>query len=77
VFRRRQIDRTLEEDRLRQLIAIGPLLVSELDLDVLLDRLLATACQVTAARYAALGILDTTRRELERFVTHGVSEEQE
>jgi GAF domain-containing protein len=71
------MDKALEGDRLRQLIAVGPLLVSELDLDVLLDRLLGTACQVTAAKYAALGILDTKRRELERFVTHGVSEERE
>lgn len=67
----------LEEDRLRQLIAVGPALISELDLDVLLPRLLETARSVTAAKYAALGILDQQRRELERFITSGLSEEEE
>lgn len=71
---RRDSKKTLEVDQLRQLIALGPSLVSELDLDVLLDRLLETACSMTGARYAALGILDSGRRELERFITRGVSE---
>lgn len=74
---RRDSNKTLEVDRLRQLIALGPSLVSELDLDVLLDRLLETACSMTGARYAALGILDSRRRELERFVTRGVSESEQ
>jgi GAF domain-containing protein len=67
----------VEEDRLRQLIAVGPVLVSELDLDTLLTRLLETACQLTAARYAAIGVLNEERRELDRFITHGLTEEQE
>ena len=69
--------KVVEEDRLRQLIALGPSLVAELDLDVLLNRLLETACSVTGARYAALGVLDRERQELERFITVGLSEEQE
>lgn len=77
VFRRRDMTQTLEVDRLRQLIALGPALVAELDLDVLLDRLLGTACSVTGARYAAIGVLNKSRRELESFVTHGLTEEQE
>jgi hypothetical protein len=77
MFRKRNMSDLVEEDRLRQLIALGPELVSELDRDVLLNRLLQTACSVTAARYAALGILDKERRELERFVTLGLSPEQE
>jgi GAF domain-containing protein len=67
----------VEEDRLRQLIDLGPALVAELDLDVLLNRLLETACSVTAAKYAALGILNHDRTELERFITVGISEDQE
>jgi len=74
---KRGIDKTLEVDRLRQLIALGPALVSELDLETLLNRLLETACSVTGAKYAALGILNKERTELERFVTHGVTQEQE
>jgi GAF domain-containing protein len=71
------VNKTLEVDRLRQLIALGPALVSELDLDVLLNRLLETACSITGAMYAAIGILDKERQELERFVTIGISQEQE
>jgi hypothetical protein len=75
--RRRDMNQLLEGDRLRQLIAVGPVLVSELDLDVLLNRLLETACSVTAAKYAAIGVLDKGRHELERFMTRGVTDEQE
>jgi hypothetical protein len=60
-----------EEDRLRQLIAPGRHWVAELDLDVLLNRLLETTCSVTAAEIPAIGVLDKERRELERFVTRG------
>jgi signal transduction histidine kinase len=66
-----------EEDRLRRLVELGPSLVSELDLETLLDRLLETAREVTGARYAALGVLDPERRELERFLTRGLSEDEE
>jgi GAF domain-containing protein len=74
---RRDVGNVLEVDRLRQLLALGPALVSELDLDVLLNRLLETACSVTACRYAAIGILDESRSELERFITLGFREDQE
>ena len=62
----------LDAGRLRRLIDAGRTLVSQLDLDVLLEQLLAVAADVTQARYVALGILDEDRRELERFLTHGV-----
>ena len=74
---RRDLNKTVEVDRLRQLIALGPALVAELDLDALLNRLLETACSLTAAKYAALGILDRDRQELERFVTVGISDDGE
>ena len=74
---RRDLNKTVEVDRLRQLIALGPALVAELDLDALLNRLLETACSLTAAKYAALGILDRDRQELERFVTIGISDDEE
>lgn len=74
---RRDLNKAVEVDRLRQLIALGPALVAELNLDAVLNRLLETACSLTAAKYAALGILDRDRRELERFVTVGISEDEE
>ena len=74
---KRDVNKTLEVDRLRQLIALGPALVSELDLEVLLSRLLETACSITGARYAAIGILNDQRSQLERFITLGLSEHEE
>jgi len=65
----------LDAERLSRLIAVGRDLVSELDLDTVLDRLLATALDVTGARYAAVGVLDDDRRELARFITRGIDDD--
>lgn len=64
-----------DERRLARLIDAGRGLLSELDLETVLDRLLETATELTGARYAALGILDRDRRGLERFLTRGIDEE--
>src|SRR5215208_5968032 len=65
----------LDVARLRRLIDGGRRLVSHLDLDVLLEELLAIATAVTGARYAAIGVLDQDRRMLERFLTSGIAAE--
>ena len=65
----------LTQDELERLLAVGRALVAELDLESVLSQLLETARDLTAARYAALGILDENKRELERFLTIGVDEE--
>ncbi|HEX8857157.1 MAG TPA: GAF domain-containing protein, partial [Thermoleophilaceae bacterium] len=65
----------LETQRLERLLDTGRDLVSELDLEALLNRLLEVARELTGARYAALGILDERREELERFVTAGIDAE--
>jgi signal transduction histidine kinase len=64
----------LDEPRLRQLIDVGRSLVAELDPEVIFDRVLEVACELTGARYAALGVLDDDRQELERFITRGIDE---
>ena len=46
-----------------------------LDLSAVLDRVLLTAREITGARYAALGILNEQRSELEQFLTSGVDQE--
>ena len=61
--------------RLRALLDAGIALSSELSLDALLQRLVATAAELTGARYAALGVLDPSGQGLERFLTTGIDEE--
>src|SRR4051794_11458363 len=65
----------LDAERLQRLIAVGRELVSELDLDTVLDLLLQTALEITGARYAAVGVLDEDRVELARFLTRGIDDE--
>jgi len=63
------------QPRLRALLEAGIALASELSLDAVLQRLLETAAALPHAEYAALGVIDPSGRELERFVTHGMGEE--
>ncbi|HWD69323.1 MAG TPA: GAF domain-containing sensor histidine kinase [Solirubrobacteraceae bacterium] len=48
--------------------------LAELDVEVVLNRVLEAARALTSARYAAVGVLDQSRSELERFVTSGIDE---
>jgi two-component system, NarL family, sensor histidine kinase DevS len=48
--------------------------LSDLDLDVVLERVLAAARELTGAEYAALGVLDRSRTELQRFITLGLDD---
>ena len=68
-------EQSLESQRLERLIEAGRALVSMLDLESLLERVLHTAREVTGARYAALGILDEPRESLERFITLGIDDD--
>ena len=63
---------TSEDLWLRRLLDVGRELVTELDLSIVLERVLQTAREITGARYAALGILNEQRTELEQFLTAGV-----
>jgi signal transduction histidine kinase len=65
----------LDEHRLRRVLEVGRSVVSELDLESLLQRVLEEARELTGARYAALGILDAQHSELERFLTIGIDDE--
>ena len=64
----------IDEDRFRRLIDVGSSLLSELDLEEVLKSVVEAAREVTGARYAALGVLDRERRELERFINVGIDE---
>ena len=50
--------------------------LGELDVEVVLSRVLQSARELTSARYAALGVLNDSRTELERFITLGIDESE-
>jgi signal transduction histidine kinase len=64
----------LTESQLGRLLEVGRSLVTQLDIEVLLNEVLEAAKELTGARYAALGILDEEKSSLERFINLGVDE---
>lgn len=48
--------------------------LSELDLEIVLHRVLESARDLTDARYAALGVLGESRTDLSRFITSGIDD---
>jgi len=62
--------------RMASLVDAGLSLGRELSLDDLLSRIVQSARTVLGARYAALGVLDSTGTELARFVTAGLTDEE-
>jgi signal transduction histidine kinase len=63
----------LDPSRLERLLDAGRGLVAQTEVDAVLDELLQVACELTDARYAAIGVLDSDRSELERFITRGIN----
>src|SRR6476659_541023 len=64
-----------QEERFRRLIDVGAALLSELDLESVLRSVVEAARELTSAEYAALGVLDRDRKELERFIYLGIDDE--
>jgi signal transduction histidine kinase len=64
-----------DNGKLRRLLTCGRSLLGELDPDTVLDRILEEARAATGSRYAALGVLNDERNELERFLTLGLDED--
>jgi signal transduction histidine kinase len=58
----------------RSLLGVARGVLDELDVDVVLERVLEAARELTDARYAALGVLDRAKTELSRFLTSGMDE---
>jgi two-component system, NarL family, sensor histidine kinase DevS len=65
----------LDQRQLGRLLEVGRGLVSELDQERVLRHVLEAARELTGARYAALGVLDDAKRELERFLFVGIDDE--
>ena len=59
----------------REVVNVARMVLEDLDLDVVLRRVLEAALTFTAAQYAALGVLDESRLELSRFLTVGIDDE--
>lgn len=68
-----------ENDRLRRrlvlLSQLGRRIASSLDPGRVLQEVIDSACELTGARYGALGVFDSGRR-VETFATHGISEDE-
>ncbi len=62
-----------DKGRRRALVEAGIALTSDLSLEAVLDKLVRTAAELTGARYAALGVVDSAGIALERFITHGLT----
>jgi signal transduction histidine kinase len=56
------------------MLTIARSVLEDLDVEVVLERVLESAREVTGARYAALGVLDESRTELARFLAHGIDD---
>ncbi len=61
-----------DHDKLRRVLDLEQALGSESDSELALRRVLEESRVITGARYAALGVLDEERVELERFLAAGV-----
>jgi GAF domain-containing protein len=61
---------------IRGVLEVERSVLTDLDVDVVLKRVLDAARELTGARYAALGMLDDDRSGLARFVTVGLTDEQ-
>ena len=64
----------MDDRGIRSVLGVARSVLSDLDLEVVLERVLESARELTGARYAALGVLDESRTGLARFLTAGYAE---
>jgi hypothetical protein len=62
------------DDGARAVLSVARSVLEDLDVDVVLERVLESARDLTGAQYAALGVLDESRTALARFLTLGIDE---
>ncbi len=55
-----------------EVLAVARTVLEELDVELVLERVLDAARELTGARYAALGVLNESQRELGRFLVRGI-----
>ena len=59
---------------IRAVLDVAEGVLQDLDVEVVLGRVLEAARELTTARYAAVGVLDETCSVLERFITAGIDD---
>jgi signal transduction histidine kinase len=62
------------DQRSREVLTVARSVLEQLDVEVVLQRILRAAQELTGARYAALGVLDESGTGLGRFLTVGLDE---
>jgi signal transduction histidine kinase len=60
--------------RPREVLTVARSVLEQLDVEVVLQRILRAAQELTGARFAALGVLDESRTGLDRFLTLGLDD---
>lgn len=68
--------RQAHDAQLRGLVEAGMSLSQDLDIELVLKRIVELACMLVDARYGALGVLDDSGTRLVRFITVGISERE-
>jgi signal transduction histidine kinase len=63
------------QNRLGALLGASRMIIADLDLPVVLRRIVEAACQLVNAKYGALGVLAPGARELEQFIHVGIGPE--
>ncbi len=66
--------RLVPDPPLEAVLDVVKSILSDLDLDVVLQRVVESAAELCGATYAALGVLDASRTSLERFITTGIDQ---
>jgi signal transduction histidine kinase len=69
-------DATNVDRSARAMLSVAQSVVSDMDVERVLERVLGAAQELTGAQYAAVGVLDESRTSLARFVTAGVNADQ-
>ncbi len=62
------------ESKLGAIFDVAASVLSDLDLDRVLNRVAESARQIAGAEFSALGVMDATRSRLDRFITAGIDE---
>lgn len=62
------------ESKLGGILDVAASVLSDLDLDRVLNRVAESARQIAGAQFSALGVMDESRSRLDRFITAGIDE---